>query len=154
MELPENARVVIRKKKTILTNSQEKEILFEAIRDFSALTDFFIFSEEEYLFVYYSQFNYAGGQEPNLSREEAIGSYGEGIEKWMRFFTSMKFKLIDKKERLFQAERLVRTGFFNQDFFPIGEPGLIEYLAKEFGQHLGRDSFYNIEPKGWEDSQR
>ena len=151
VESPEEAKVVIRKKKLVLTKTHEKEILHDAIEEFSALTDFFIHAEEDYLFVYHSQFNYTGGQEPNLSREEAKEQFGNEIEKWMRFFTSLKFRLIDEKERMFQAERIVHTGFFSRQFYPIGEPGKLEDLAKEFGQHLGRDSFFDIDPNGWEE---
>ncbi len=149
VELPEDARVVIRKIKPTLINSKEKEIVYQAIRDFSAIKDFFIHTEEEYISVYHSALNYEAGIEPNLSREEAIEQYGDGIERWLRFFCAMRFKLVDSKRRIFQAERIVRTGFFAQDFYQIGEPGLLENLARAFGQHLGRDSFYDIEPHGW-----
>ena len=151
VELPEEAKVVIRKKKPVLTNTQEKEILHDAIEEFSALTDFFIYAEGDYLYVYHSQFNYAGGQEPNLSRAEAKEHFSTEIEKWMRFLTSLKFRLIDEEERVYQAERMVHTGFFSRQFYPIGEPGKLEDLAKEFGQHLGRASFFGIVPNGWEE---
>jgi len=72
VELPEEARVVIRRKKPILTSIEEKEMLHDIIRDCSAIKDFFIYAHEAYLFVYHSQFNYTGGQEANLSRKEAI----------------------------------------------------------------------------------
>jgi hypothetical protein len=143
--------VIIRKKKHILTSIEEKEILHDIIRDYSAIKDFFIYAHEAYLLVYHSQFNYTGGQEANLSRKEAIEYYGPEIERWMRFHTSLKFKLVDAERRLFQAERVVYMSLFGHDFYPIGEPDSIEHLAKEFGQHLGRESFFNIDPVGWEE---
>ena len=149
-ELPEEAKVVIRKKKPLLVTQEEKEIAHDAIAEFSGIKDFFIHAEEGILSVYHSQFNYTGGQEENLSREEAIKYYGSEIEKWMRFITSLRFILIDKGKRLFQTERMVYLSFFGHSFHPVGEPGLIEDVAREFGQHLGRDSFFDIEPNGFE----
>lgn len=146
-ELPEDAKVVIRKKKPILTTYEEREIVHDAIEEFSGIQDFFIHPDNDYIYVYHSQFNYTGGQEKNLSRKDAINLYGKEIEKWMRFFTSLRFRLVDKKDRFFQTERVVYSGYYGHDFHPIGELGLIENVAREFGQHLGRDSFFDIEPK-------
>ena len=67
-----------------------------------------------------------------------------GIERWMRF------QLVDKEKRLFQTERVVFTRYFGHSFHPVGEVGLIEDVAREYGQHLGRDSFFDIPPKGYE----
>ena len=146
IELPEDAKVIIRKKKPVLTTYEEKEIVFDAIKEFSGVKDFFIHADQDYLFVYHSQFNYTGGQEANLSREEAIQYYGKGIEKWMRFLTSLRFQLVNKERRLFQTERLVFSGYYGHDFHPIGKVGHIEDVVREYGQHLGRDSFFNLEP--------
>ena len=63
VELPEEARVVIRKKKKIWTTEKEKQIVHDAIDKYSAIKDFFIHQEDDYLFVYHSQFNYVAGQE-------------------------------------------------------------------------------------------
>ena len=150
-ELPEDAKVVIRKKKPLLVMQEEKEIVHDAIAEFSGVKDFFIHAEGKVLSVFHSQFNYTGGQEDNLSREEAIGYYGVDIERWMRFSTTLRFILIDQEKRLFQAERVVFMSFFGHSFHPIGEPGLIEDVTREFGQHLGKESFFQIEPNGWEE---
>ncbi|MBX2878026.1 MAG: hypothetical protein KTR30_38260 [Saprospiraceae bacterium] len=145
-ELPVDAKVVIRKVKPVNTTWQEKEIVHDAIKQFSAIKDFFIHSEEAYLYVYHSQFSSAGGQEESLSREEAISHYGRGIEGWMRFFTCLRFKIVDREKRLFQTERVVFLGFYGNDFHPTGVIGPIEDLAREYSQHLGRDSFFDLKP--------
>ena len=145
-ELPEDARVVIRKRMPVWTTQEEKAIVHDAIADFSAINDFFVYAAKDYLYVFHSQFNYAAGQEENLNREKAIEYYGENIEKWMRFFTVLRFKLTDKEKRLFQTERVVYLSLFSNDFHPVGQPGLIEDVAREYGQHLGKESFFDIEP--------
>jgi hypothetical protein len=40
---------------------EEKEIVHDAIEEFAAVNDFFIHAEENYLYVYHSQFNSTGG---------------------------------------------------------------------------------------------
>lgn len=85
-ELPEDAKVVIRKVKPVATNYEEKEIVQDAIEEFSDIKDFFIHAEHTYL--YHSQFNYTGGQDANLTREEAIDIYG---------YKCLKFGLFQKR---------------------------------------------------------
>lgn len=150
-ELPEEGKVVFRKIKPVRTTQEEKEIVHDAIEEFSAINDFFIHPEGNYLYVYHSQFNSTGGQEPNLNRQEAIEYFGEHIERWMRFLTSLRFLLIDKEKRLFQTERVVFLGYFDHSFHAIGDAGVIEDVAREYGQHLGRDSFFNIVPHALEE---
>ncbi len=151
MEQPDEARVIIRKIKPLLVTQEEKEIVHDAIEEFSALTDFFIHAEERTISVYHSQFNYPGGQDANLTREEAKELFSPEIGKWMRFLTSMHFILVDDVKRLFQTERKVFLSFFGHDFHPVGEPGQIEDVAREHGQHLGRDSYFDIVPNGMEE---
>ncbi|OJJ21093.1 hypothetical protein BKI52_11010 [marine bacterium AO1-C] len=146
-ELPYDGKVVIRKKIPILTTLEEKQIVYKAIKKYSGIKDFFIHAEQDYLYVYHSQFNYAGGQEPNLNREEAIELWGDTVMKWMKFDTALKFQLVDQEKRLFQAERLVYLGLFNNQFYKVGAPDLIKNLSKEIGQHLGKDSFFDTTPK-------
>lgn len=151
VELPEEAKVVIRKKKPVLVTQEEKEIVHDAIEEFSGIKDFFIHAEGTVLSVYHSQFSSTGGQEESLSREEAKEYYGSTIEHFMRFSTALRFILVNKEKRLFQTERVVYMSFFGFDFHPIGIPGLIEDVAREFGQHLGKETFFQIEPNGWEE---
>lgn len=150
-ELPEEAKVVIRKRKPLLVTQEEKEIVQDAIAEFSGIKDFFIHAEGPVLSVYQSQFSSTGGQEESLSREKAIEYYGVEIEQWMRFLTSLRFILVDKEQRLFQTERMVYLSFFGHEFHPVGKPGQIEDVAREYGKHLGRDSFFDIVPNGFEE---
>lgn len=130
----------------MLINYEEREITHDAIEEFSAIKDFLIHTEEAFIYVYHSQFNYVAGQDSNLSRAEAIAHYGKDIEKWMRFFTSLRFKLVDKEKRLFQTERVVYTSLYGNDFHPVGTVGSIEDVVRTYGQHLGHPSFFDIEP--------
>ena len=147
--------VIIRKIKKNFIRQEEKEILYDAIEEFSALNDFFIHTEGKVMTLYYSQFNYIGGgidgKEASLSREEAIKGFGKGILKWMKFFDGFRMILVDKDKRLFQAERIVNTGFFGHDYHPIGEVGKVEDLALKIAPYLGTKNWYRIPPKGYEE---
>ncbi len=150
-ELPEEAKVVIRKIRPVLTTKEEKEIVFDAIKELSAIKDFFVHADADYLSVYHSQFSSTGGQEKSLSRDEVIEHFGKGIERSMPFLTSLRFRLIDKEKRLFQTERIVFLGIFDSSFLPVGQLERIEDVARKYGQHLGRNSFFNIIPHGFEE---
>jgi len=146
IEQPEEARVVIRKNIPIKTTQQEKRIVYDAITDFSAINDFFIYAESVYLYVYHSQFNSAGGHDKNLTRQEVIESFGEEMVKHMRFISALRFKLINEKKRLFQTERVIQLSYYGHTFNAVGNSDEIQIVTKEYGQHLGRQSFFDILP--------
>ena len=50
----------------------------------------------------------------------------------------------------FGTERVVYAGFYDRPFYPVGKIGLIENVAREFGQDLGKTSFFDISPMGYE----
>ena len=154
-EKPYDAMVIIRKIKKNFIRQEEKEILYDAIEEFSVLNDFFVHTEGKIMTLYYSQFNYIGGgidgEEASLSREQAIEIHGEYIVKWMKFFDGFRLILVDKEKRLFQAERIINTGFFGGDYHPIGEVGKVKDLALRIAPHLGTQNWYRIPPRGYEE---
>ena len=145
-ELPEDAKVVIRKQKTIFIHEEEQNITSNGIEQLSDLKDFFLYPDSEYLYVYHSQFNYIAGQDENLSKQQAMEVWGKEITRWMRFFTAFRFQLVDEKQRLFQAQRVVFTGAYGHTFHPVGSKQTIDKLVLLYAPHLGRASFFNIEP--------
>lgn len=151
VELPEEAKVVMRKIKPIFSTYEEREIVKDAIEELSAIKIFFIHGIEDYIYVYHSQFCSITGFEESLSIEEVEEIFGKEIIKWIRYLTNFRFQLIDKKNRLYQAERIVHLGAFGHDFYPVGEVGLIEDLAKKYAPHFGRETYLKIPPKGYED---
>lgn len=145
-ELPYDAKVVIRKKKPILITEGEKNVLYKAVETLSDLKDFFIYIEEDYIYLYHVQFNYIAGTEENLTRQQAIEVFGDTIERWMKFYTAFRCKLVDHDKRLFQAERIVYTGFYGHTFHPISAIDTLKNLATQYAPYLGRTTFFNLEP--------
>ncbi len=120
VELPEEARVILRKIIPCLITEEEKYILHQAIEKYSAVEDFFIWAEKDTLSVYVSQFNSATGQHENASPEEIKEYYGKNVDKWKRYSDYLRFILVDEKERIFKAERVVFLSLFGYDFYGIG----------------------------------
>lgn len=147
-ELPYDAKVVIRKKKPILITEKEQQIVYKAIEELSDIKDFFIHTEQDWIYVFHSQFNYVAGQEENLTREQAMELFGDTIEQWMKFYTAFRFQLVNYDKRLFQTERIVFMGFYDHSFHPIGSIGALDQLTTKYAPYLGRDTFFDLIPNG------
>lgn len=150
-EHPYDGRVVLRKIVKCHILHEEKEIVEVAIAEFSAVKDFIIEAERNNITVFISQFSSAFNPSENYSREEASETFFSEVEKWMWYQHPLRFVLVDKQKRLFQAERIISFSYFGHDYHPIGEIGPIEEIAPKYGQHLGRPTFLNLAPKGYED---
>ncbi len=59
------------------------------------------------------------------------------------YMAVMRFTLIDKKPRVFVAERFCFRGSVD-DWIPIGGPATLATHVKQFVKHLGRESFYEL----------
>jgi len=150
-EYPEDGRVVLRKVVPLYIEQAEKKLVENAIREFSAVKDFIVHAEGEIIWVYHSQFSYPTGYEESLSKEEARKFWHPEIEKILWYDSALRFVLVNESERLFQAERVVFLSISGNDFYPIGKVGPIEEVAIEFGQHLGKPSFIEIVPHGFDE---
>lgn len=56
----------------------------------------------------------------------------------------MRFRLVDEKDRVFEAERYCFLGSIDE-WISIGAPGKLKPLARKYVRHLGKDSFYQID---------
>jgi hypothetical protein len=56
----------------------------------------------------------------------------------------MRFRLVDEKDRVFEAERYCFLGSIDE-WISIGVPGKLKSLARKYVRHLGKDSFYEID---------
>ncbi|RFS15241.1 hypothetical protein [Emticicia sp. C21] len=150
VELPEEGRVIFRKKIPKKITEQERLIVEDAVRELSAFNDFMIFVESNQIIVFHSQFNSLAGQEENLTAEEAKEMYGE-TKKWKRYFESMYFTLIDDRKRIFSVARPVFTQLFGRWNGTLEKSDDLMYLADKYCQHLGKDTFFDLIPLELED---
>ncbi|GAB3512323.1 hypothetical protein [Emticicia fontis] len=153
VELPEEGRVIFRKKIPKKITEEEKLIVEDAVRELSAFNDFIIFVENNQIIVFYSQFNSIAGQEENLTAEEADELYYGETRKWKRYFEAMFFTIIDEKKRIFSVARPVFLQLFSRDIAVLEESDDLMYLADKYCQHLGKSTFFDLIPAEWEEDE-
>ncbi len=151
-EQPAEARVVLRKVVPTLINWQEKELVENAVRELSALKDIVITAEKGTITVWHSQFNSISGQEEGLSAEEAEEIWGDHVKTWKQYDDNFQFVLIEPHKRIFQAERRTYFSIFGGSYAPIEDgTGTLEELTEKFCPYMGRDTYFNLVPEGFEE---
>ena len=151
VETPEEGRVIFRKRVPKLITEEERLIVEDAVRELSDLKDFIVYVDGDLLTIFYSQFNNIGGQEENLTAEQANEyHYGE-TKKWKRYFEGMYFKLEDENKRIFGVHRQTFLSLFNTGTAKLESSDDLDYLADKYCQHLGRDTFFDLIPPDWKD---
>jgi hypothetical protein len=120
----------------------ERLIVEDAVRELSDLKDFIVHTEDNLLTIFYSQFNHIGGQEDNLTAEEADKYHYGNTNRWKRYYEGMYFRIIDEKKRIFEVHRLTFLSLFNTGTALLETSEDLHYLADKYCQHLGKDSFF------------
>jgi hypothetical protein len=147
-----DARVVIRKRKLCVIMAEEIVLIKTLVEKLSNLKDIIIEGDGDTIVVWHSQFNYIGGQEDNLTIEEAKEYFGESVESWMKYDDNFRFVLMDLEKRIFRAERRVFMGFRERTFTPLKEGiGSLKKLAEQFCPHMGRESYFHTVPEGFDE---
>lgn len=67
----------------------------------------------------------------------------ERLQKLISYCPEMKFQLIDKEQRIFQAFRFCYKGSVD-DWIEIGESDKLGKLVKKYIKHLNKESFYEL----------
>ena len=147
-EHPEDAKVVLRKKIINKVTKDEIEIMREAVKNLSALDDFLIDVEGNVLTVYFGR----------MDRKEfknmcPVGKTEQELEKLYREFqtyiATMRFFLEDEKDRKFTVQRWCYLGGID-DWIDLETSDDLRTLAEKYCYHLGRESYFNLEPSGLE----
>lgn len=154
VETPEEGRVIFRKRISKLITEEERLIVEDAVRELSDLKDFIVYVDGDLLTIFYSQFNYIGGQEENLTAEEADKLHYGDTKKWKRYFEGMYFRIIDPKKRIFEVHRRTFLSLFDSGTALLETSDDLQYLADKYCPHLGRDSFYDLIPPDWEEEDK
>ena len=150
VETPEEGRVIFRKRVPKLITEEERLIVEDAVRELSDLKDFIVYVDGDLLTIFYSQFNNIGGQEENLTAEQADEYHYGDTKKWKYYHEGMYFKLEDEKKRIFGVYRKTFTSFFSTGSAKLEPSDDLNYLADKYCQHLGRDTFFDLIPLDWE----
>jgi hypothetical protein len=153
-EQPHDARVVFRKRVPKLVTEAERAVVGDAVANLSAVNDFLVEAQGREITVYLSQFNSVSGDEHGemLTAEEARRIYPE-VDRWKQYDARLKFVLVGERPRQFAAYRMSFTSLFDHDFVELNRSPDLAALAEELCPHLGRPSFFDLVPPGWEEPE-
>lgn len=135
-ELPEDARVVLRKRIPVFVRPKEVELVRQAVADLSSVQDFIITVERGTIAVHISQFN-SYHDNSYLSAEEARAVFDKNVDKWKAYDWILSFELLDPKKNHF---RVLRRAYVRQPSVVIDEGDDLELLVKKYCPHVGRES--------------
>ena len=137
-----NARVYIRKIRPRVFTDEEISLVENAVRKYSALTDFRIELKDNSIIVF----------EPDQSddwiaeiskllapfnSERAIRE----IRKTMSYSQVMRFVLVDRESRAFEVER---WWFSEDEWMYLDCSGDLGKLVRKYCRHLGRETLYDL----------
>lgn len=81
---------------------------------------------------------------------EAMEEFGPGVNKWKKYDDAFRIRLIDPDARIFQAERRVYVDFAPEYVAIQNAQGELNDLLEILGPFLGRETFFDLVPEGWE----
>jgi len=146
-EHPRNAQVFLRKKQPQMITEKEKHLVEKYLKSNKFSDSYIIDIKSEFITIY----------ETNQDREGIISTFGElfpikniNLSEAIDFFNKyatyspvMRFILIDKKQRIFYAERFCFRSSID-DWIQIGDSASLKKLLSTYVKHLGKDSLFDI----------
>ena len=151
-EHPENAQVFLRKKRPQLITDLEKELVKKQTETLKRSRRYRVDCLDEYITIYES--NTDLGNFPNILKnvlEHTPARSGVDFDEAMttlvnaadRHYTAMlRFRLVDKEQRIFTAERFCFRGAID-DWLYLDGPDNLDNLAKRWINILGTDKFFD-----------
>ncbi len=150
-EDPGNAIVTLRKVRPTEISPLESKLLSDGIREHAGLEYFIVDVDGDSLVVYVPD------RGPDVADEmlEMFGGHPWVMSHRMRetkarlvqrssYTKMMRFGLVDAEKRIFVVERWCFRGSID-DWIPmLGGRGPLPSLVRKYGQHLGKDSFYDL----------
>lgn len=151
-EDPHDGRVIFRKIVPCAVTQAELDLVQKDVETLSDLKDILIQGEGETIVIWHSQFNSISGQDENLTAEEAVEFYGEGINAWKKYYADFMFVLIDADKRIFKAARRVYMSLGGNGYISLKEGiGSLQYLTEKFCPYMGRESYFDTVPEGFDE---
>jgi len=146
-EHPEEAKVVIRKKIVRKINDDETSLIRNAVQNLSALEDFLIHVNGNILTVYMGRLT-KKEFEDMYSGTKIADEIDLIFNKLQTYIGKMRFVLSDEKNRTFTVQRFCYLGSI-YDWIDLESSEDLKYLSERYCCHLGRDSYFDLEPPEW-----
>ncbi|MGO8744972.1 MAG: hypothetical protein ACLQNE_03175 [Thermoguttaceae bacterium] len=149
-EHPQAGLVFLRKTKPSEISPLEREMLSDGIRRYAALEHFIVDVDGDSLVVYLPSMD-------DRQADRALSVFGDlqsvlplrmqaAKEEMIRrsdYTKMMRFDLVNADQRMFVVRRWCFRGSVD-DWIWIGGPASLAELVRNYGQHLGKESFYDL----------
>ena len=138
-EHPENAQVFLRRKKPQLIADVEKRLVEEIAEKLESTKRYLIDYNAEFITVYESDANF--GKIMNkigVTTDVGLNKFADTSH----YSGMLRFRLVDKKKRLFIAERFCFRGSID-DWIHLSGPDNLRSLSNQYMTLLGTDEFFN-----------
>ena len=151
-EHPANAQVFLRKKRPQLFTDLEIHLVEKSVRTLKRDSRYLVDCKDDYITIYESHTNFGNLEDvfgklmPGIGGIQRKGKFEELAKIMDRDYRAiMRFRLEDKENRLFIAERFCFRGSID-DWIELGwgEVKPLQNLVKRYVKALGTDAFYDL----------
>jgi hypothetical protein len=146
-EHPEEAKVVIRKKIVRKINDDEISAVRNAVQKLSVSDDFMIHTDGNILSVYTGRLHKKEFEDmfSGIKTGDEIALIFNSLQTYIE---KMRFVLTDENKRVFTVQRFCYLGRI-YDWIDLESSEDLAYLSEKYCCHLGRDSYFDLEPPEW-----
>jgi hypothetical protein len=127
-----NGKVYAKKKTKRFIQENELRLVEEGMKKHSSIKDFKLDIKKDVIYIYTVENAFEDAPFPKTL-----------LDEYKRYETSLRFILVDPDERRFEVERFCYIGRVDEWIYLDG-PDELERLVREYVQHLGEESFYNL----------
>jgi hypothetical protein len=139
-----NAQVFLRKIKPKLITDEETDTVKKGIEQFCQSKYYLIDVKDNTITIYDADQDVEALTNILQSSSFVSSTKITDALNWsLSYSPIMKFILIEQTQRLFQTQRYCFRGSID-DWIEIGASGKLEDLVKEYVQHIGKDSYYDL----------
>lgn len=136
-----NSQVFLRKKTAQVIQPKELAIVEDALRRHEDPWRHWVEVKKDVIVVYHAgEMNGIDGMLASFGRSPLTET---DRRRFATYTAMLRFTLVDKKARVFVAERFCFRGSID-DWIPIGGPAPLAAHVRQFVRHLGRESFYEL----------
>lgn len=134
-------KVYLRKTSKKLIYNEEIQVIEDGMKKYCPIKDYKLDIKKDIVYIYTvsdsidATFDSITEIIPFVNRQS--------VDKYKDYETVMRFCLIDKKSRTFEVERFCFLGGID-DWMGLDESEDLEELVKNYVQHIGQQSFYEL----------
>ncbi|MEO0521108.1 MAG: hypothetical protein AAF171_27890 [Cyanobacteria bacterium P01_A01_bin.116] len=142
-----NARVFLRKIPSKIILNDEIAVIKQGVEQFSQVQHFIIDAKKTVVSIFTPSQNVEKISELLTSTAAQFGRSQADVEALLEqsldYTSDLRFVLVDKQERLFQAQRYCYLGRVD-DWIEIGGVDRLAVLVERYVGHLGQDSMFEL----------